>query len=128
MKRWVKVGGFSYYSRILGKSDNFLKKLNSNRKLNLEPKECFEYYKEAKEKEQELKKKLQEMCYWLEDNKLVFSFGKFIKHNKLYKSDHTIYAMMLSWSSGDTNLPYKSTIERWEKVAELFEEFKKEKR
>jgi len=127
MKRWVKVGGFSYYSRALGKCDNFLLMLNKNRKLGLSPKQCLDYYVKTINNQTDLKNKLQEICYWLEDNKLVFEFGKLTVANKIYKNERSIYVYLLRWFENKPNLVDTGTIGRWEEVIKLFEEFKQKK-
>jgi len=126
MKKWVKFGGFSYYSRALGKSDNFLLMLNKNRGLGLEPKQCLDYYVATINKQNDFKSKLQEICYWLEDNKLVFEFGKLTVEHKIYKNERSIYVYLSRWFEYKQNLVDKGTFQRWADVIELFDKFKKE--
>lgn len=127
MKKWVKVGGFSYYSRALGKCDNFLFMLKKNRKLGLDAKECLDYYVSTFNKQTDYKLKLQEIAYWLEENKLVFEFGKLTVENKIYKNERSIYVYLLRWFENKTNLVDTGTIGRWKEVIKLFEEFKQKK-
>ena len=127
MKKWVKFGGFSYYSRLLGKSDDFLIMFKKNRKLdkNMNPKECYLDYILTFNQQLKTIEKLQLIYYWLAGNKLLNTFGLVLVENKVYKNERSIHGHSARWFNSRVNLVDKGTLQRWNNVIFLFEEFKK---
>jgi hypothetical protein len=126
MKKWVKYEGFSYFSRALGKSDNFLIMFKKGRKLPMSARGCMEYYVATYNKQIKIIEELQEAYFWLVRNRFLLEFGKLAVKNGIYKNERTIYEHSNRWFYSRSNLVDKSTMARWEELLNLFNDLEKE--
>ena len=126
-KQVVKYGSYVYFSRSLGKSDDFLSVYKKNHKLKgIGAKECFEHYTKALNYQSFLLESLQNMYFEFTEYGGKYDFARYLKDKGVLACNNSFYALMERVFSIREALIYKGHLVRWQKILDAYKEFKKE--
>ncbi len=112
-----------------GKNHFHIIKLKSPERYNyinsLEPDDLKVAYQKYLDEMDDLKFKIQDIYYYLEDHRLISQFGRFLKEKKVFKHPNSLNnTFMRTIFRTKPGFSFHKTYLRYQQIPQLFKEFK----
>ena len=114
------------YSRMLGKSDDYLAVIKKNHKVIGNSKDVYEYYIKRMAHQNSVIDAMVSLNYNLTEDGYRYDFAKYIKDKEIVPCHNSFYALMERIYYRREKLIALKYLERWEAIVNAYKEFMKE--
>ena len=114
------------YSRMLGKSDDYLAVIKKNHKVIGNSKDVYEYYLKRMAHQESILNAMESLNYNLTEDGYRYDFAKYIKDKEIVPCHNSFYALMERIYYRREKLIALKYLERWEAIVNAYKEFMKE--
>lgn len=111
------------YSRMLGKSDDYLAVIKKNHKVIGNSKDVYEYYLKRMAHQESILNAMESLNYNLTEDGHRYDFAKYIKEKGIVPCSNSFYAHMERIYYRRERLISLKYIERWEDIIKAYKEF-----